>query len=64
MGEGNQGVTDDWYPLWEAQVDSLRGFTGIDERKKKRVTAGWTNQLTERPTDGQTDKTSFRVAYL
>ena len=26
------GVRDDWYPLSEAWPDSLRGFTGIDER--------------------------------
>ena len=55
--DGRMGVGDDWYPLWEAQDDSLRGLTGIDERKKDGLRR-------DRPTDKRREKNSFRVAYL
>ena len=55
------GVRDDWYPLWEASDDSLRGFTGIDERKKNGLpTDGSTDGPTDRPMDRPTDRPTDR----
>ena len=53
---GRMGVREDWYPLWEAQDDYLRGFTGMDERKKNSLpTDGWTDRRTDGRTDGPMD---------
>ena len=53
------GVGDDWYQLWKAKDDALRGFTEIDGRKKNGLP---TDGPTDRPTDRRTDTPSYRVA--
>jgi len=51
MGEGSNGVGDDWHPLWEDGVDPWRGFTRLN---KKKMGYQSTNGPTKRPTDGGT----------